>query len=382
MNIIPDGRPIGGSDRRSGPAYPFGNDPAKIERYRRFWAREPVERPLVGFSLKTWFPMYEFAASRAWQGLDHLTPDMIHPEDFIQDQERLLREGEVIEDDILRGACPSQAVQWLPPMLGAPLRILKESTLAPDLNLSWEDEDSVHSLENISLDHQNAWFQIYLEFIQVLVRAADGRYPISHGTMSGPSDVAAIFRGHRNMILDFYDRPEKLVPLFYRIQEVFREVLEAQWNITPLFHGGYFDAQYQLWAPGPIVRMQEDAAGLFSPELYRNLLLPVDQEWASHYPCSFIHLHSTSMFILDAMLEIEEIAAFEVNRDVSGPPLDAMIPFYRMIQEAGRPLLVRGSFTSEELGQMLEALTPTGLYLYIMVESLEEIDPLRRVLGM
>ena len=59
-----------------------------------------------------------------------------------------------------------------------------------------------------------------------------------------------------------------------------------------------------------------------------------------------------------------------------------MIPFYRMIQEAGRPLLVRGSFTSEELGQMLEALTPTGLYLYIMVESLEEIDPLRRVLGM
>ena len=75
MNIIPDGHPIGGSDRRSGPAYPFGNDPAKIERYRRFWAREPVERPLVGFSLKTWFPMYEFAASRAWQGLDHLTPD-------------------------------------------------------------------------------------------------------------------------------------------------------------------------------------------------------------------------------------------------------------------------------------------------------------------
>ena len=141
MNIIPDGRPIGGSDRRSGPAYPFGNDPAKIERYRRFWAREPVERPLVGFSLKTWFPMYEFAASRAWQGLDHLTPDMIHPEDFIQDQERLLREGEVIEDDILRGACPSQAVQWLPPMLGAPLRILMESTLAPDLNLSWEDFD-------------------------------------------------------------------------------------------------------------------------------------------------------------------------------------------------------------------------------------------------
>lgn len=356
--------------------YPFGNDPSKIAGYRRFWAREPVERPLVGFSLKSWFPMYEFAASRAWRGLEYLTPEMIHPEDFIEDQERLLGEGEVIDDDILRGACPSQAVQWLPPMLGTPLRILGESTLAPDQNLPWEE------LEELSLDPQNPWFQKYLEFTRVLVEASQGRYPVSHSPLSGPSDVAAILRGHSNMVLDFYDAPERLRRLFYRVQEIFREVLEAQWHIIPLFHGGYFDAQYQLWAPGPIVRMQEDAAGLFSPQIYRALLRPVDREWASHYPCSFIHLHSTSMFILDAMLEVEEISAFQVNRDVSGPPLEVMIPYYRMIQDAGRPLLVRGSFTPAELGGMLEALTPTGLYLYIMVQDLAEIEPLRRVLGM
>ena len=99
--------------------YPFGNDPAKIEGYKRFWAREPMERPLIGFSLKSWFPMYEFAACRPWVEHEHLTPYMVHPADFIEDQERLLREGEEIDDDILRGACPSQAIQWLSPMLGA-----------------------------------------------------------------------------------------------------------------------------------------------------------------------------------------------------------------------------------------------------------------------
>jgi len=357
-------------------AYPFGNDPAKIEGYRRFWARQPVERPLVGFSLKSWFPMYEFAASNAWRHFEFLTPDMIHPEEFIEDQERLLREGEVIDDDILRGACPSQAVQWLPPMLGTPLRILDESTLAPDQNRSWEE------LRDLALDHDNPWFRKYLEFVHVLVNASDGRYPISHGTMSGPSDVAAILRGHSNMIADFFDAPDKLVWLFHTVKDVFCQVLDAQWAITPLFHGGYYDAQYQLWAPGPIVRMQEDASGLFSPQLYRELLQPVDREWASRYPCAFMHLHSTSMFILDAILEIEEIAAFEVNRDVSGPPLAVMIPYYRMIQDAGRPLLVRGSFTPEELGHMLESLSPTGLYLYIMIQDLAEIEPLRQVLDM
>ena len=335
-----------------------------------------MERPLIGFSLKSWFPMYEFAACRPRVEYEHLTPDMVHPADFIEDQERLLREGEEIDDDILRGACPSQAIQWLSPMLGARLRVFDESTLAQDMNLSWE------RLENLSLDRESPWFRKYLEFVQVLVDASGGRYPISHATVCGPSDVAAILRGHNNTILDFYDAPEKVVQLLFTIQEIFCEILDAQWSITPLFHGGYFDAQYQLWSPGPIVRMQEDAAGLFSPAFYRKLLQPVDREWAGRYPCSFIHLHSTSMFILDDMLAIEEIAAFEVNRDVGGPALDEMIPHYRHIQDAGRPLLVRGSFTPAELGDMLDRLDSTGLYLYIMIEDMNEIEPLRRAAGM
>ena len=34
------------------------------------------------------------------------------------------------------------------------------------------------------------------------------------------------------------------------------------------------------------------------------------------------------------------------------------------------------------LDEMLAALTPTGLYLYIMIQDLAEIGPLRGVLGM
>ena len=136
-------------------SYPFGNDPAKVEGYRRLWARAPVERPLIGFSLKSWFPIYEFRASRAWIGADYLTVDMIHPEEFIEEQEQLLREGETMDDDIVRGACPSQAVQWLGPMLGTRLRILPESTLDEDLELSWDE------IEAIALERENPWFLKY-----------------------------------------------------------------------------------------------------------------------------------------------------------------------------------------------------------------------------
>jgi hypothetical protein len=54
-----------------------------------------------------------------------------------------------------------------------------------------------------------------------------------------------------------------------------------------------------------------------------------------------------------------------------------MIPALRKIQAAGRPLLVRGSFTPEELRPLLDSLDPRGLYLYIMVGSPSEVETMR-----
>lgn len=36
------------------------------------------------------------------------------------------------------------------------------------------------------------------------------------------------------------------------------------WRHLPRFHGGTFDGMYQLWAPGPIIRMDAlDPRGLY-----------------------------------------------------------------------------------------------------------------------
>src|SRR5208337_1004516 len=86
----------------------FGNDPAKIERYISFWKREDVKRPLVGFTFIGWFPFGEFMACKAWSSSRYLTPEMIAPQAFMDDYIRLLREGETLDDDLIRGACPMQ----------------------------------------------------------------------------------------------------------------------------------------------------------------------------------------------------------------------------------------------------------------------------------
>ena len=358
--------------------YSFGNDPAKIEGYKSFWNREDVKRPLVGFSFVGWFPLEYFSACKSWRVNDYITPEMIDPEFWLDDQERLLEEGEDIEDDILRGACPSQVAFpcFLPASLGSKIMVLPGNVMGEERKLSWEEALDVH------LDHKNRWFKKYIEFAQALAQKSNGRYPISHGAEVGPSDLHALFRGHNESILDLIDYPEKSSELLWKFGHIFREFTEELWTQIPLFHGGYFDAQYQLWSPGPIIRMQEDATAVYSPDLYRKLVQPVDRMIAGHFANSFIHLHSTSMFLLDAFLEIEEIRCFEINIESFNIPVKDMIKYFQMVQKADRSLLIRGSLDEEEMRVLLDSLEHQGLYLHIVVKDMKEIESLMPLLGM
>jgi hypothetical protein len=359
------------------PTAPFGNDPAKIQRYKAFWNRADIARPLVGFTLRGWFPLEEYAATRAWPVNSYLTPDMVVPEAFLDDEERLLKEGEVLDDDIIRGDMPAAAViPWLSGMLGSRLRILPGNVLGEDRSASWEEMDALR------LDHENPWFKKYVAFAEALARHSQGRYPVSHGALVGPCDILGELRGHTQSILDIMEEPELTMRALWKATRIFDEVTTAIWKRLPLWHGGYFDGMYQLWAPGPIIRMQEDASGLYSPSLYRKFLQPLDRYLAGRYANSFIHLHSTSMFILDAFLEIEELRCFEINNDAIGPPLAEMVPYFRMVQEARRSLLIRGSLRPDDARLLMGSLDARGLYLLVVVKDVREAEALRPILGM
>ena len=79
---------------------------------------------------------------------------------------------------------------------------------------------------------------------------------------------------------------------------------------------------------------------------------------------------------------IEALRCLEINNDVGGPPVREMAPHFAKVQRAGRSLLIRGSFSPDELRLLMDSLEPRGLYLYIMVSDRGEIDRLRRIVGM
>ena len=349
----------------------FGNDVRKIESYRAFWKRTNT-RPLVGFSQIGWFPLQYFAACKNWKVNEYIEPEMIDPEEWLSDQERLLIEGDQIDDDILRGVCPTQVAVpiFLPAMLGSPVRVLPGTVIAEEQKLTWS-----RALQ-VRFDADHPWLKKYLVFAEALAERSQGRYPVSHSAELGPTDLLAILRGHNESLIDLVDEPDKSFELLQLLGSIFITYTQAVWDRIPLYYEGYYDAQYQLWAPGPIIRMQEDATAAFSPSLYRKLVQPVDRHIARRFPCAFIHLHSTSMFLLEAFLEIDELRCFEINIEPFNIPVAEMIKFFRMVQAADRCLLIRGSVLPDELRLLVDSLDPRGLYLHVVVKDLEEADRL------
>ena len=59
-----------------------------------------------------------------------------------------------------------------------------------------------------------------------------------------------------------------------------------------------------------------------------------------------------------------------------------MVPYFQRIQNAGKPLLIRGAFSPDELRLLTDSLDARGLFLNIMVNDMAAVETLRPLVGM
>jgi hypothetical protein len=338
----------------------------KLERYRRFWKRAPVERPLIGFSVGGWFPLQSYRAMQKLRGTPALVADDLQPEGFLADYQGVVASWEGVEDDMIRGLAPIPPFPWLEAMLGCRVQIGDESVWAEEGGFEYTD------LPRVDFSDRNLWRQKYLQFVTMLQAHFGDRIPVGQPILRGPSDMIAAMRGSSDMIFDFYDDPEDFRQLAEHCTEFAIDLVRAQHAITGPFAGGYLIEQLGLWAPDRLVRLQEDSSALFSPDLYTTLLQPWDRRLAEAFPYSAIHLHSSSLFLLDRILDVDALRCIQINKDVGNAAIAEMMPFFQMVQARERSLLIRGKLDVEDLALLRQHLSPNGLYLQIVVEKAED----------
>jgi hypothetical protein len=343
------------------------NDPEKtgrlnlLERHSKFWRCETVDRTLIGVCREGAFFLKPFLELGVSDG--PLTHQAVpEPRSFIPaDYEKNLA-GDPLDGDLFWAAKPPRAIPWLEAIIGCDVNVSSGSkaiTARPPAQLP--------DLATIDLA-TNPWLNLMNDFTNTLAGHFGQRCPVGQTLMRGPSDMMAALLGQ-----DFYtgliDHPEKMKILASQCTEIWLQVLQSQYEYIPRYQGGYVSGTSGLWAPGRLAVYQEDAGGTISAAMYRKFFFECDAAIAAAFDYSLLHLHSASLHILGAVLEIPRLNAVNVVLDPSGPNLDTLIPDLRRIQKAGKALHLHGDLSEQEIELVKENLSPDGLCIWIVKEE-------------
>lgn len=331
------------------------------ERHRAFWSRGYAQAPIIGNKRTTAFVLgdYQFDVTDR-----PLTPDDIDLARVLEWAEALAARGNgFLDDELVWGLPPLPGVPWMEAILGCPIWVsaASHSLWAEPWLDNWDDLARVLPLSS------NPWYRKLLELMAALVRHARGRYPVTQTLMRGPADLAVALRGHERFCLDLYDAPTQVAQLVTFCADVWIQVAGAQFACLPAFAGGYTAPRLQVWAPGQVIRLEEDASILFSLAAYKKYFQACDRRIVSNFAYAIMHTHSANHKLIPALLEIQELSALQVSLDPTGPPLEKMLPLLQTIQSAGKALLITHELDDLAVQQIVGALSPRGLVLERMI---------------
>jgi len=335
---------------------PSEADKERIRRHRAFWSRSPVGRPLIGTTIGT------FPSVRAICGNGALTPADLDLERNLSELEEEWYQWRDAMGDAIWSAFPLWAFPWHLAIAGSPIE-RRDSNLwglpVPDLHAG-----SAHP----SLSSGNPWFRLLVDFTLALRQRAAGRYPLGIGPlMFSPPDIVMQLLGQDRLALELYDAPEWVTALGQAVVELCAEVTEALFDLIPTYGGGYCGTSRYLWAPGKLVETGEDVSFMLSPRLHRRLVVPMHRYLARRFPFTVVHLHSRQLHTVPNLLEVQEIAAFQITPDFGEDMLQHLPVMARILEH--KPLVVHGVMSITTMKEIIRSLDHRGLALLCRCES-------------
>ena len=354
------------------------HDPESLlPKHEAFLRREPVDRPLLGAWLGGYYPAEQFPQGhRTWRIGQKLEPGDVRFDAFRDDYETLNQRHRDADDDFFYVGSAYWGIPWLEAILGCPIHAGQTSCWAASL-----PGDS-HDMSSLCFELQdNPWLQCLARFTEDLLEFADGRFPICPPLLRGPGDAAAAIRGPEAIVMALVEEKAWVGELLRHCAETRLGVLHLLQDVIPLWFGTYAAGGYpsKLWAARPVSYYQDDFAALLNPSLFAESLLPLARMTRPAADIHFIHLHSSCLYMLDALLADDTFSVIEVNLDHpdSGPSLSKYVPALRHIQNAGRSLLLWGEIDEEDWSLLQRELEPAGLSIQPIVKCSKEIRSYR-----
>jgi len=344
-----------------------------VERYRCFWNVEKTDRPpahLYNPVLKGWRKRLPDGWPMKWAGF----PGGSKPwERLVNYHIRMFWEDRVVEDD---------RVPYVLPYFGPPAIAALLSPILCDLRFSggtgWAKPlmDTWDEAENLHFDPENRWVRKLVKLTDFLITRSRGRFAVSLTDTHCTGDVMAALRGTEKLIVDLYRNPDEVKKLAAACTRGVIDILEFFLERIPHVSDGTVLEPFGIWAPGEkSCVLMEDVAANLSPEMYREFLLPYDNQVAERMDTAAFHVDG-GLQIVPELLKIRKLGVVQVTNNPKWTSIiDAPEPGIEHLKKArsmGKALMVSCGNLGEAR-KVLKLFGPEGLCFHpFKTRSVEE----------
>ncbi len=232
--------------------------------------------------------------------------------------------------------------------------------------------DDPESAPELKFSEENKWWQNMRDIISANVKAADGNYFVGCPDLIENIDTLASLRGTQKLLLDMIERPEWVKTKIKEINKAWFQAYQHIYDLIKLEDGSSIFGAFSIWGPGKTAKIQCDANMMFSPDMFKEFVIPDMTEQCDWLDYSMFHLDgSEGEMHLDHLLSIDSLTAIEFTPEPTKPRGHDLYwtGLYKRILEGGKSLQIVMA-QKQGLKDLFNAIGTKGVY--VIVDDIED----------
>jgi hypothetical protein len=224
--------------------------------------------------------------------------------------------------------------------------------------------ETLPDMPELKFNPESRWWKLTEEMLRGGVKMSEGNFYVGIPDLIENYDTLAQLRGSEPILFDLIEHPDLVSAKLAEINVAFFEAYDRIYEIARDAEGGIAWDAFALWAPGKVAKVQCDGSAMFSPDMFKQFVVPALSEQCEWLDYSMYHLDGTQCIgHLDHLLEIEHLDAIEwtPQAGLPGGGDPRWFDIYRRTRAAGKSVQVIEP-ACDDIPRLMNELGPEGYY--------------------
>lgn len=193
-----------------------------------------------------------------------------------------------------------------------------------------------------ALDPENFYWQYTLRLTDAFLKIGRGKFLLQFPDLIEGLDTLAAMRGTEPLLIDLLERPEWVQNALSQVNARYFECYDVLYELMKDETGG---SVFWAWAPGRMAKLQCDFSAMISPEMFKELMVPVLTSQTERFDFCMYHWDGPEAIPHhDHLLSVPGLSMIQWTPGAGAAPgMDReWWPLYHKTIEAGKKMFVFG----------------------------------------